>query len=96
MYGKRNRNVFSSDEYNKNKIKKKKNMQINDSGTVLDFFCYMTVLMILLFSSEKSRNIRIGYNLNVMRQSVCLVFNPIMIDNYATLFNCLPVGRSSD
>ena len=26
---------------------------------------------------------RIGYNLNVMRQSACLVFNPIMVDNYA-------------
>ena len=24
----------------------------------------------------------IGYNLNVMRQSACLVFNPIMVDNY--------------
>ena len=26
---------------------------------------------------------RIGYNLNVMRQSACLVFNPITDDNYA-------------
>ena len=39
---------------------------------------------------------RIGYNLNVMRQSACLVFNPIMVDNYAALFNCTPVGRASD
>ena len=48
--------------------------------------------MIFLFSSEKNitRHRRIGYNLNVMRQSVCLVFNPIMIDN------CTPVGRASD
>ena len=29
---------------------------------------------------------RIGYNLNVMRQSACLVFNPIVVNNY---------GRSS-
>ena len=29
---------------------------------------------------------RIGYNLNVMRQSACLVFNPIMVDNYAAFF----------
>ena len=35
----------------------------------------------------------IGYNLNVMRQSACLVFNPIMVDNYAAFFNCTPVGR---
>ena len=39
---------------------------------------------------------RIGYNLNVMRQSACLVFNQIMVDNYAAFFNCTPVGRSSD
>ena len=37
---------------------------------------------------------RIGYNLNVMRQSACLVFNPIMVDNYAAFFNCTPVGRT--
>ena len=39
---------------------------------------------------------RIGYNLNVMRQSACLVYNPIMVDNYAAFFNCTPVGRASD
>ena len=39
---------------------------------------------------------RIGYNLNVMRQSACLVFNPIMVDNYAAFFNCTPVGRALD
>ena len=38
----------------------------------------------------------IGYNLNVTRQSTCLVFNPIMLDNYAALFNCTPVGQASD
>ena len=39
---------------------------------------------------------RIGYNLNVMRQSACLVFNPIMVDNYVASFNCMTVGRASD
>ena len=39
---------------------------------------------------------RIGYNLNVMRQSACLVINPITVDDYATLFNCTPVDRASD
>ena len=39
---------------------------------------------------------RIVYNLNVMRQSACLVFNPITVDNYAAFFNCTPVGRASD
>ena len=37
---------------------------------------------------------RIGYNLNVMRQSACLVINPITVDSYATLFNCTPVDRA--
>ena len=38
----------------------------------------------------------IGYNLKVMGQTACLVFNPITANNYATLFNCMPVGRASD
>ena len=39
---------------------------------------------------------RIGYNLNVMRQSACLAINPIMVDSFAALFNCTPVDRASD
>ena len=39
---------------------------------------------------------RIGYNLNVMRQSACLVINPITVDGFAALFNCTPVDRASD
>ena len=39
---------------------------------------------------------RIGYNLNVMRQSACLVINPITVDDNAALFNCMPVDRASD
>ena len=31
-----------------------------------------------------------------MRQSACLVFNLIMVDNYAAFFNCTPVERASD
>ena len=36
------------------------------------------------------------YNLNVMRQSACLVINPIKVDGYAALFNCTPVDRASE
>ena len=32
----------------------------------------------------------IGYNINVMRRSACLVINPITIDSFAPLFNCTP------
>ena len=54
--------------------------------------------MIFLFSSEKiiTRYRRIGYNLNIIRKSACLVFNPIMVDNCAAFFSCTPVGRASD
>ena len=39
---------------------------------------------------------RIVYNLNVMRQSACLVINPIMVDGFAAHFNCTPMYRASD
>ena len=39
---------------------------------------------------------RIGYNINIMRQSACLVFNPITVNNFASLFNCTLVGQASD
>ena len=38
----------------------------------------------------------IGYNINIMRQSAYLVLNPLTVNNFATLFNCTPVGRASD
>ena len=49
-----------------------------------------------LTGKNETRYGRICYNLNVMQQSTCLVFNPIMVDNYAAFFNCTPVGRASD
>ena len=42
------------------------------------------------------RHKRIGYDLNVMRQSACLVINPIKVDNFAAFFNCTPVDRAAD
>ena len=48
------------------------------------------------FRKIMTRYRHIGFNLNVMRQSACLFFNPIMDDNYAAFFNCMPVGRASD
>ena len=44
------------------------------------------------FRIQNTRCRRIGYNLNVMRQSACLICNPIMVDNYAAFFNCTPWG----
>ena len=38
----------------------------------------------------------IGYDLNGMRQSACLVINLITVNTFAALFNCTPVDRASD
>ena len=31
-----------------------------------------------------------------MRQTACLVFNPIMVEGYAALFSCTAVVQASD
>ena len=38
---------------------------------------------------------RIGYNINIIRESACLVVNPITVNNFVSLFNCTPVVRAS-
>ena len=52
------------------------------------------------FSDQFRKNIMryktIGYNLNEMRQSACLVINPITVDGYAALFNCTTVDQAPD
>ena len=58
-------------------------------------------LWVALIFSDQFRKVIIrhscvGYNLNVMRQSACLVSNPITVDNFDALFNSTPVDRSSD
>ena len=42
------------------------------------------------------RHKHIGYDLNVMRQSVCIVTNPITVDCFAALFNCMQVDQASN
>ena len=39
---------------------------------------------------------KIGYNINVLQQTACLEVNPITVGNFAFLFNCTLVGRTSD
>ena len=39
---------------------------------------------------------KIGYNINVLQQTACLVVNPTTVGNYAFLFICTPVGLTSD
>ena len=39
---------------------------------------------------------KIGYNINVLQQTACSVVNQITVGNFAFLFNCTPVGRTSN
>ena len=38
----------------------------------------------------------IGYSLDIMRRTACLVVNPIIDDGFASLFNCMTAVRASD
>ena len=48
------------------------------------------------FKKIVKRYIRVRYNLDIMRQSACLVLNPIMVYSYGFLFNYTTVGQASD
>ena len=48
------------------------------------------------FKKIVKRHIRVGYNLDIMRQSACLVLNPITVYSYGFPFNCTTVGQASD
>ena len=53
-------------------------------------------LILVINSKIVKRYIRVGYNLDIMRQSACLVLNPITVYSYGLLFNCTTVGQASD
>ena len=58
-------------------------------------------LMLLLFQSsglcvQSPSIIGIGYNINILQQTANLVINPITAGNFASLFDCTPVGQTSD
>ena len=39
---------------------------------------------------------KIGFNIDVLRQTACLVVNPIKVNSFAYLSNCTTVGWASD
>ena len=39
---------------------------------------------------------KIGYSIDVLRQTACLVVNPIKVNSFAYLFNCTTGSRASD
>ena len=48
------------------------------------------------FKKIVKRYIRVGYNLDIMRQLACLVLNTIAVYSYGFLFNCMTLGQASD
>ena len=49
-----------------------------------------------LFKRIVNRFKRAWYTLDIMRQTTCQVFNPIMVEDYAALFSCTTVIQASD
>ena len=49
-----------------------------------------------LFKRIVNRFKRAGYTFDIVRQTACLVFNPIMVEGYAALFSCTAVVQVSD
>ena len=43
-----------------------------------------------------ARNKKIGYIMDVLRQTACLIVNPIKVNSFAYLFNCTTEGRAFD
>ena len=39
---------------------------------------------------------RAGYSLDIMRQTACLDFSPVMVESYAALISCTAVVQASD
>ena len=48
------------------------------------------------FKRIVKRYIRVGYNLDILRQSACLVLNPNTVYSYGFFFDCTMVGQASD
>ena len=54
--------------------------------------------LILAINLKRLLNVieRVGYDMDIMRKSTCLVVNPITLYSYGFLFNSMAVGQASD
>ena len=59
---------------------------------IIDGKTYSSVQVQKIVTSYK----KIGYNMDSLRQTAYMVVNPIMVDNFASLFNNTIVDRSTD
>ena len=48
------------------------------------------------FIKISSRYKKIGYNINLVQQTACLLVNSITFGNFAFLLNCTPAGWNPD
>ena len=48
------------------------------------------------FKRVVNRFKRAGYTLDILRQTACLVFSPIMVEGCAALFSCTAMVQASD
>ena len=48
------------------------------------------------FKKINFRYKKIGFNIDVLRQTACLVVYPIKVNSFSYLINCKTVGRASD
>ena len=54
------------------------------------------VLKLIVLDSANFEKHSCSNSLDIMRQTACLVVNPIIVDGYALLFNCTTAVRASD
>ena len=48
------------------------------------------------YKNKIKRYKRVGYNMDIIRQSACLFVNPIAVDSYGLLFDCQTVCQAED
>ena len=66
--------------------------KVNTSDTEAPFLdLHLSISNGCVSSKNNSTSKYIGYDSNDMRQSACLVINPITVDNFTALFNCTSV-----
>ena len=66
----------------------------------LIYIVYSICIALLTYIRKRANDRKLTYEKiscnGFYAKSACLVFNPIMVDNYASFFNCTPVDRASD
>ena len=54
------------------------------------------LILVINFKKLIKRYKRVGYNMDIMQYSACVVVNSITVGSYGFLFNCTTMGQASD